>query len=470
MRRIALSPAWIALAVASAVLGADPVAPATTSQPATTQPVPRDAPTSAVTAQAIDAAIVRAVDAVASSVVVIEVDRRPASIARSVSPADSPWISYGAGVILYDDGRILTCQHLIDGAAEIAVVFHDGRRFSASRIAEDRRSDLAVIRAAASGFPPAVIGDAEGLTAGSLVLSFGNPLGLSIDGRAAVAFGIISAVDRPLPPDFGSDEDRFYGEMIQTSILAGPGSSGGPLITLSGEVVGIVAAVPTKGGNLSPISFAVPMSRRNRKIVRDLAEGRSIEHGYLGVEVDVLSAKDRETARLARRVGVRIAAVFADGPADRAGLQSGDIITSIRGRPVRSVDGFVSLIGSHTAGERTTFDVIRGSRNMLITATLTRRPDVPDQPLPDPTMNFRGAALARVDAGMRSVANLPEFAMLVVRVESGSAADRAGLAPGDVIVRADGRTLQPQVANQLIFAEGDVMLGLASGASIIVKP
>ncbi|HPF39509.1 MAG TPA: trypsin-like peptidase domain-containing protein [Phycisphaerae bacterium] len=473
MRRIAWLAAWIVLVGAAPESSASPDDP--TTAPAEEREAPPadsagDPPTPVPGAIDVDAAVVRVVQRVSPSVAVIEVDRRPAAISRRAAIADNRWISYGAGVFLHADGRILTCQHLIDGAASITVVLQDGRRLSARRIAEDRRSDLAVIRAVGAAFDPAPIGEAERLHPGSLAISFGNPLGLATDGRAAVGFGVISAMDRALPPEFGSDEDRFYGEMIQTSILAGPGSSGGPLFSMRGDVVGIVAAVPTKGGNLSPISFAIPMTARNRRIVEDLSLGRAIEHGYLGVEVDVLSQEEREGARLPQRVGVRIAAVFADGPADRAGLRAGDIVTAIRGRPVASVDGFVSLIGSYTAGERTTFDVIRKSRNMLITATLTRRPDVPDQRLPEAEFDFRGATLGRVDAAMRSVANLPEFAMLVVRVEGDSPAHRAGLAPGDVITRADGSLMQPDMADRLVAARGDVMLTLASGATVIVKP
>ncbi|MCB9853286.1 MAG: trypsin-like peptidase domain-containing protein [Phycisphaerales bacterium] len=471
MRRIAWLPAWFGIFFTAHALVAALEEP--TSAPAdeaTSRPAVSVVDSHTLNAVAIDAAIVHAVSQVSDAIAVIEVDRRPASISRRGTVADNRWISYGAGVFLHADGRILTCQHLIDGAAEITVILHDGRRLSALRIAEDRRSDLAVIRAVGAGFDAAPIGEAERLNAGTLVLSFGNPLGLASDGRAAVGFGIVSAMDRSLPPEFGSDQDRFYGEMIQTSILAGPGSSGGPLVSLSGEIVGVIAAVPTKGGNLSPISFAIPMTQRNRKIVQDLSEGRAIEHGYLGVEVDVLTYSEREAAKLAERVGVRIAAVFADGPADRAGLRAGDIVSAIRGKPVYSVDGFVSLIGSLTAGERTTFDVIRDTRNILITATLTKRPDVPDQRVPEAAFDFRGATLGRVDPAMRSVANLPEFAMLVLRIEAESSAGRAGLVPGDVIVRADGRNLQPDVANQLLATKGDVMLSLASGATIIVKP
>lgn len=466
MRRIA----WLMLVCASPVFGAALDEPTTAPTiEATSRPVDPVIAPAVVNAAAIEAAIVKAVHDVSTSIAVIEVDRRPASISRGGVSADNRWISYGAGVFIHADGRILTCQHLIDGAAEITVILYDGRRLSALRIAEDRRSDLAVIRAVGAGFESAPIGEAERFSAGSFVLSFGNPLGLSSDGRAAVGFGIVSAVDRALPPEFGSDQDRFYGEMIQTSILAGPGSSGGPLVSLSGEVVGIMAAVPTKGGNLSPISFAIPMTERNRKIVRDLSEGRAIEHGYLGVEVDVLTRGERQAAKLTDRVGVRIAAVFADGPADRAGLRAGDIITAIRGKPVYTVDGFVSLIGSLTAGERTTFDVLRDTRKIPITATVTKRPDVPDQRVPEAAFDFRGATLGGVDPAMRSVANLPEFAMLVLRVDSGSPAHRAGLVPGDVIIRADGRNMQPDVANQLLAAKGDVMLSLANGATIVVK-
>lgn len=470
MRWIAWLPALILISSLS-----DPVDTDNGASPPETRPAvasqPGRVPVSptAITAVDIDDAIQRVVEAVKSSAVVIEVDRRPTSAARGAPFGDGRWISHGAGVVLHADGRILTCQHLIDGAAEISVILYDGRRLSAQRIAEDRRSDLAVIRASVPGLDPARIGEAETLRAGSLVLSFGNPLGLAGDGRAAVAFGVVSAIDRPLPAEFGSDEDRFYGEMIQAGILAGPGSSGGPMVSLRGEVVGIVAAVPTGGGNLSPISFAIPMSERNRRIVRDLSEGRSVEHGYLGVEVDVLSQADRAAAKLDRRIGVRIAAVFADGPADRAGLRAGDIVTAIRGKPIRSVDGFVSLIGSHTAGERVAFEVIRAERNMMISATLTKRPEVPDQPLPEMTLSFRGAALAHVDPAMRSVANLPEHAMLVRRVDTDSPAYRAGLVPGDVIIQADGRSIQPDVTKQLLSASGDVMLGLASGASVVVK-
>ncbi len=409
------------------------------------------------------------VDRLAPSVVAIESDRRPPALPDGPAVAGSPWVSFGAGVVIRGDGRILTCQHLIDGASSLHIILHDGRRMPARKLAEDRRSDLAVIRADGLDVPAASLAPAGSVARGQWVLAFGDPLGLARDGHLAIAPGVVAAVNRPLPPMFGREEDRYYGDLIQTTAPAGPGSSGGPLFSMSGQVVGVVAAMPTRTGDISPYAFAIPVSNRTMRIIDMLVEGRAVEHGYLGVEVDLLAEVDRRRANLPAGVGVRIESVFADGPADRAGLARGDIVTRINGAAVTSVDDFVGRIGAHSAGEAIRVGTLRGVASREVTVVLTRRPPNPEQALPEISMNFRGAALGRVNETMRAMSNLPDFAMLVVRVDGGSPAARAGLSPGDVIVRANGRSMDDQATAQLLGVSGDVMLGLANGGSLVVK-
>ncbi|HVP10411.1 MAG TPA: trypsin-like peptidase domain-containing protein, partial [Phycisphaerae bacterium] len=197
------------------------------------------------------------VDCVSPSAVTIQAQASPDEREAGGGSGPEPCVNTGAGVIIRDDGTILTSQHVIEGAGLIHVTLHDGRRLRARLVAADARADLAVIRIQAEKLTVAELGDAETLRRGHLVLALGNPLGLAVDGQVAVNQGVVSAIGRPLPDTLGRREDRYYGDMIQTTVRAGPGDSGGPLLDIHGRVVGIMTAAGGQDGGGEGFGFAV---------------------------------------------------------------------------------------------------------------------------------------------------------------------------------------------------------------------
>jgi S1-C subfamily serine protease len=293
--------------------------------------------------EALEAIVDRASPATVTIYAQAEPDKRDAAGEESSREA---WTSTGGGVIIRADGTILTSQHVIDGAATIHVGLFDGRRLRARLIGADARADLAVIRIQAGDLAVAELGDAGRLRRGHIVLALGNPLGLSVDGQVAVNQGVVAAIGRPLPDALGRREDRYYGDMIQTTIHAGPGDSGGPLIDIHGRVVGIMTAAGGTARGGETFGFAMPMNAHTKAIIERLMEGQRIDYGYLGLEVRELNRPKANIAGSAVEQGVCIDSVLADGPAQRAGLRKGDVILTVDGKAVKSPDHFVQLVGA----------------------------------------------------------------------------------------------------------------------------
>lgn len=442
------------------------------SQPATTQPASQ--PTSSPAGQAasdspsdplaeLERAVIRLIDDASPWVVAIAVERRaaPAALARD------PFVTSanGSGVIIRTDGMILTNQHVIADAATIHVTLHDGRRLRARRVAADPRADLAVIAVAEEGLAVAPLAEARALRRGAIVLALGNPLGLAADGQAAAAMGIVSAIARPLPETFGRDEDRYYGDMIQTTAQIHPGHSGGPLIDRRGQVVGIVAAASLPQTGVESIAFAIPLTVRTQLIIDKLLNGVEPDYGYAGVRVGSLA----ELRGRRDRGGVLLETVFPGGPAHAAGLRDGDMILAIEGSTVDTADEFVQRVGAAGPDRTVEMEYERQGRRGRAGVTLARRPPTEALPARIAPFVFRGATLGEPDAATRDTGRLPTGCLMVLIVAGGSPADRAGLTPGDVIVRIEGRPVAGDSARALAEASGDVLLGLSHGGSVLVR-
>ncbi len=409
--------------------------------------------------------------AVEPTAVMIQAERAPAGPKTETTTSPSGWVSVGSGVIIRSDGAILTNQHVIDGALLIHVTLHDGRRLKAVCLGADARADLAVLRVQANNLPAAELGDAGRLRRGHFVLAFGNPLGLSSDGSAAVNQGVVAAVGRPLPEQLGRAEDRYYGDMIQTTMRVGPGDSGGPLVDVRGRVVGLMTATGAADKCQQGFGLAVPVNSHTKAIVQRLMEGRRIAYGYAGVEVGEVRAFGAQANRAAPDHGVCVDSLVPDGPAARAGLKEGDLLLAVEGRSVRSPDHFVQLVGGMGPGAKVEIQFQRGSARGTAVVELETRPEpVRPEARPVQKVAFRGAVLGEVGPTMRTVINVPDNAMLVVMVAAGSPAHRAGLTPGDVIVRMDGEALRSDATARLAERREDVLLGLANGGSVLVKP
>jgi len=414
--------------------------------------------------------LIELIDAAAPSVVTVEAVRQPTGSDGFSTRPRGMFMSAGSGVCIRADGSILTSQHTIDRATSIYVVLPNGTRHAARLIAADRRSDMAVLRVDGVQLPASASGRAEDLRRGSFLMMLGNPMGLAEDGHAVASHGMVSALRRPLPASLGADEDRYYGEMLLTNLAATAGSSGGPLFNAQGELVGIMTAVFARNGAAPSFSFATPLNARNREIVSLLLAGQVVEYGYLGVEVEEISDRLREALGLRRRNGIRIASVFSGGPAQLAGVQTGDIVIGVDGHVVASVDQFIRLVGAGAVGQQVKLTLRRGEASRHVTATLVRRPELADPGLPIEEISLRGATLGALSPSVRSAANLPEPSLLVLRVDAASPAAQAGLNPGDVVVRVNGRPIDVATAEAMVGMSGDLMLGMADGGTILLKP
>lgn len=414
------------------------------------------------------------IDRVGPRVVTIEVLRRAnADDDRRSATSPSHRLQSGGGVIIGEAGLILTAEHVVANAEAIHVTLADGRRLRASIQGADPRSDLAVLRVSATGLVPAELGNAARVRRGHLVLVFGNPLGLSRDGQAAVSFGMVSAIGRSLPESFGRQFDRDYGDLIQTSAPVNPGDSGGPLIDVDGRVIGIITAISSRSGVSEGLGFAVPVDARTRAIIETLREGRTVAYGYLGAKLDPVDADTARRANLPRPAGALVQSVEPDGPADVAGLRRGDVITTFAGHTVESNDQLVRLIGTQPPGSTAAIRFVRNGQPRESTATLARRdtPHPTERAGPDDARDWRGALLVQAPAAMRARVNAPAGALLVLGINSDSPADRAGLDPGDLIIRIGSTALDHATKAQTALdeAHGDVVVGLAGGATRLVR-
>ncbi|MFO8008315.1 MAG: Do family serine endopeptidase [Candidatus Brocadiia bacterium] len=325
----------------------------------------------------------------------------------------------GSGMILDQDGHILTNNHVVEGADELSVTLADRREFEAEMVGTDDKTDLAVIRMKGDfgELSTVTLGDSGELNVGQWVMAVGSPFGLS----HTVSAGIVSAKGRS---GFRVTE---YEDWIQTDAAINPGNSGGPLINLRGEVVGInTFIVSSAGGNLG-IGFAIPVSMATA-VLDDLVAGREVERGYLGVTISDLSAEMAEMFDFEGTEGVLVQEVLEDGPAAEAGLEAGDIIVEYDGEPVTRMGELRQAVAATDPGETATVVFWRDGQEM------TRRVKVGElgtAALPADWFGAQVRPLTEEDA--RDMGRPRMEGMLVLSVEPGTPAARA-LTEGDVIL------------------------------------
>jgi Do/DeqQ family serine protease len=270
----------------------------------------------------------------------------------------------GSGVLVRGDGYILTNHHVIDGADEIRIDLRDRRAFPAKLVGSDPPSDIAVLKVNASDMPVLALADSDNVRVGDVCLALGNPLGLG----QTVTSGIISAKGRATGLSNGSFED-----FLQTDAPINQGNSGGALVNVAGELIGINSQIlSTTGGNIG-IGFAIP-SNMARNVMEQLISKGTVRRGQLGVLVQPMTADIAQQAGLKDVRGVRIAEIAPGGPADRAGLQAGDIVTELNGSLVQDSNAFRNRIASTAPGSEVTLTVVRNGRTEQRTARLGELP------------------------------------------------------------------------------------------------
>ncbi|ACI97868.1 DegQ family serine endoprotease [Rhodospirillum centenum] len=352
-------------------------------------------------------------------------------------PRERMEASLGSGVIVSADGLIITNAHVIQDSDQIQVVLADRREFPAKLVSQDERVDLAVLRIDTKGerLPFLQLRDSDDLEVGDLVLAIGNPFGVG----QTVTSGIVSAVARTA---VGVSDYNFF---IQTDAAINPGNSGGALVTMDGRLVGINSAIYSRNGGSIGIGFAIP-SNMVRTVIDAVAAGGKLVRPWIGADGQAVTADLAAGLNLARPGGVLINQVRPGGPADKAGLRRGDVITGVNGREVDGPDALRYRIATLPIGGKATLTVLRGGKEQQLTLGLIAPPE--DPPREVTTLQGRNP-LAGAEVGNLNPALIEEIGfsgaqegVVVLQVARGSPAAMTGLRPGDVILRINGTAIE----------------------------
>lgn len=327
--------------------------------------------------------------------------------------------SLGSGVIIdKDNGYVLTNNHVIDKADKIMVTLNDGRQLNAVLLGTDPEADVAVIQIAAVGLTELAIADSNKLKVGDFVVAIGNPFGLG----QTVTSGIISALGRT---GLGIEG---YEDFIQTDASINPGNSGGALVNLRGEFIGMNTAILAPSGGNVGIGFAIP-SNMAMTLKRSLVKHGEVKRGLLGVTTQDLTSDLVKAFDLKNKHGAVVSRVEGGSAADKAGIEPGDIIVSLNNRKVKGSPQIRNIIGLMQIGDEVVIDVVRGSENKTITATIgkPKQPKIIGEKL---HQSLKGTVLTATQKGQIE-------GVLFAKIDRNSYAWRSGLRPGDVIVSAN---------------------------------
>ena len=354
------------------------------------------------------------------------VPRSPRPERSQPQPDDDQPRGVGSGFILTSDGFVMTNAHVVDGADEVIVTLTDKREFKARIIGTDKRSDVAVVKIEATGLPAVKIGDTNRLRVGEWVMAIGSPFGLD----NSVTAGIVSAKQR----DTGD-----YLPFIQTDVAINPGNSGGPLINMRGEVVGINSQIYSRSGGFQGISFAIPIDEAARVSDQLRSSGR-VTRGRIGVQIDQVSKEIAESIGLGKPLGALVRGVESGAPADKAGIEAGDIITKFDGKQIEKSSDLPRLVGNVKPGTKSVVTVFRRGTLKdfpVVIAEVEAEKAIRKTSAPEPKPPIAGAAQV---LGL-VVSELPDAQKKELKLKGGvkvdtadGAAGRAGLREGDVIV------------------------------------
>ncbi|MFH1440711.1 MAG: Do family serine endopeptidase [Candidatus Omnitrophota bacterium] len=347
----------------------------------------------------------------------------------------------GSGVIISQDGYILTNDHVVNSADKISITLADGREFEAQLKGTDPHSDLAVIKIDAKDLPAAPLGDSDKLQIGEWVTAIGNPFGFALQNpEPTVTTGVISALHRALRGRLLKNKN--YNDLIQTDAAINPGNSGGPLVNLNGEVIGINVALFSTTGGYQGLGFAIPINNAKRIISR-LKQGKEIEHGWMGITVQDLTKDLANYFKLTNKNGVLIGEVIKDGSADKAGLKTQDIIVSFNNMPINNVRELLTTIGKMETGGKLKVGLIRNNKPIALDVILEKRPQEgkEEEPISEPKQQaeeitaWRGLTVENITPNLKQQLNIEKKSgVIIVKIEPNSPADSSGLKQGDIIL------------------------------------
>ena len=333
----------------------------------------------------------------------------------------------GSGFILTADGYVMTNAHVVDGADELLVTLTDKREFKAKIIGADKRSDVALVKIDATGLPIVRIGDVSRLKVGEWVIAIGSPFGL----ENTVTAGIVSAKSR--------DTGDFL-PLIQTDVAINPGNSGGPLINMRGEVVGINSQIYSRSGGYQGISFSIPIDEATRVSDQLRTSGR-VSRGRIGVSIDQVTKEVAESIGLGKPQGALVRSVEAGGPADKAGVEAGDIITKFDGKLIDKSGDLPRVVGGVKPGSKATLQVFRRGAYRDLNVTVVEFEPEPAKRVSERETKPQPSAVGSLGVSVTDLTDAQRKELKVkggVRVETvDGAAAKAGVREGDVILSLD---------------------------------
>lgn len=336
--------------------------------------------------------------------------------------------SLGSGFIISRDGYLLTNHHVVNNASEIVVKLKDRRELIAKLIGSDESTDVALLKVDAKDLPVVEIGAPEQLQVGEWVLAIGTPFGFD----QSVTAGIVSAKGRSLP-------DGNYVPFIQTDVAINPGNSGGPLFNMQGKVVGINSQIYSRSGGYMGLSFAIPIDVAMNVVEQIKSKGK-VSRGWLGVQIQDVNRQLAESFGMDRPHGALVAKVVPGGPAEKAGLQIGDIIVEFNGHVIETSGELPPRVGVTPVDEKAKVKIIRHGEQQDITVKIGLLPAQASASLPsapaaaETQINRLGIVVADLTNEQRQQAQVEKNGVLVQKVNKGIALD-AGIQPGDIILR-----------------------------------
>lgn len=369
--------------------------------------------------------------------------------------------SLGSGFIISADGYILTNAHVVDGADEVVVKLTDKRELKAKVIGTDKRTDVALIKIEAQGLPAVKLGDPNKLRVGEWVVAIGSPFGF----ESTVTAGIVSAKGRSLP------QENFV-PFIQTDVAINPGNSGGPLFNMNGEVVGINSQIYSRSGGYQGIAFAIPIDVA-MEVQSQLRAGGKVSRGRIGVSIQEVTKELAESFGLNGVRGALVASVEKDSPADKAGLEAGDVILAFNGKAVAQSSDLPRIVGNTKPGTKANVQILRAGATRDLAITVGEMPDEPltgraarrgKQADPAPA-NRLGLVLSEPNAEQKRRLGIRN-GLVVDEVREGG---RGELRQGDIILAMIQRGVQTELRSVDQFNDLLAKQGKGSAVTLLVR-